>query len=196
MGFLRSGGGPGVVVDEDSDDPFRGLAVPEWGRAVAPRRLVEAAKGLIHDPGGLGADDPVGAVGHRGRTFGRVSKGQARDYQEGRFFLDAPRIRENQTGAAHEGDEIEITKGVEVGDPLAVKRLSRIRHGSEQISLAEELLLDPRVNGEHDRDVSCQLLEGVEEIRQAEWIVDVRRSVEGQDDVRVAVIETEATDDR
>src|SRR6266850_8206268 len=145
-------------LGEDPDDAFGGPAVPQMRRPALPEWLLERAERLVHDPTGIAADDPVGAVRDRDRTLRAVAKGQAGDPEEGRFFLDAPGIGEHQPRAAHEGDEVEVPERVEERDALTVERLSRTQLAAAKVCLPEELLLDARVEGKDDRDVPGQRL--------------------------------------
>ena len=54
------------------------------------------------------------------RTLGGVPKGQAGHAQDRRLLLDASRIGEDESGAAHQGNEVEVAQRIEIGDALAV----------------------------------------------------------------------------
>src|SRR3990172_502946 len=139
---------------EDIDDPLRGTAVPEGRTAVRPGGVGQSAKGLFEDAAGVAADDAVGPMGDGDRTLRRVSEGEAGDPEDRRLLLDAAGVRQNQLGATHESDEVEIAEGVEGGDALAVNGAVEGGVRRADVALPEELLPDARVQGEHDGQVA------------------------------------------
>src|SRR5438105_10258831 len=140
-----------AVPVENLDDSLRRVTVPEGRSPVGTRRVRESPEGLVQDPTRVAADDAIGPVGDGHRPFGRVAKREARDPPDGGFFLKAARIGQHQSGATHEGDEIEVAEGIDVHDALAPDGIAGWR---SLAPVPRELFLDPGVDGEHDRNVA------------------------------------------
>ena len=81
---------------------------------------IEHLVGFAHDSCRITTDHPVGAVRYCDRALRSVSQSKTWHAKDGAFFLEAPRIGQNQARPAHEGDEVEIPKGIEIGEPLAM----------------------------------------------------------------------------
>ena len=77
------------------------------GRCVSPRRISRGSAGDI-----LGLDEAIGAVADRDRPFRIRAQRQAR-IEDGRLFLDAPRIGDHEPGAAHERDEVDVAERID-----------------------------------------------------------------------------------
>src|SRR5207247_1322924 len=97
---------------------------------------------------------------------------------------------------AHESDEVEIAKGVEISDPFAVEPPPRLRLSRKPMPLPQKLLFDPWVEREDDRDMTGQGMDGIEKVRQAHSTIDVRRTVERDDGVRAVGIQPQTVENR
>src|SRR5437762_884231 len=53
-------------------------------------------------------------------TLRDTTERQAGHAQDRRLLLDASRIGEDESGAAHQGNEVEVAQRIEIGDALAV----------------------------------------------------------------------------
>ena len=128
-------------------------------------RIRERLESRVQDPTGIAADDAIGPVGHRHRSFRRAPERETWDPQERGFFLDTTGVGQHEACSAYERDKIEVAEWIHIRDALTAETIRGLGCDTAA-SLVGEALLDTRVYRKHDRDVTGQCLESLEEIRE------------------------------
>ena len=114
-----------AVLGNDLHDSVCRPAVPEGRRPGQGRRMVQGPEGFLQDHLRVGPDDLVRPMGDGDGTLRAVAQGEARNAQDGRLFLNSPRVGQDETRSTHQRDEVEIAKRVETRDSRAGKGLAR-----------------------------------------------------------------------
>lgn len=96
-------GSSGPDLQQNFDDSFVSLAIPESRNAGRLGVAGEDLRGGGSDFCGIGADELVSALRNRDRAFGIFAKLKARDAESSGFFLHATRIGEDERGFAEKG---------------------------------------------------------------------------------------------
>jgi asparagine synthase (glutamine-hydrolysing) len=148
-----------------------GLAIPEGGHAALAGVGLEFVPGAENGLAG-GAGEDVRAFVDSDRAFGILAEGQTGDPEGGGFLLDAAGVGEDNRGARHQVEEIEIAKGFTDAEAAGggVLRFECLK-----------ALAGAGMDGEIERIDLGNFIEGFEDAAQLGGIVDVGGAVEGDE---------------
>src|ERR1700731_1166539 len=86
------------------------MTIPEWGHSSS---LAVSSKNLFssrHDFVGVCSYEYICALGDSNRGLGVFTQGQAGDAEDGGFFLNTPRVGQDQSSLAEQAEKIEIAQ--------------------------------------------------------------------------------------
>ena len=154
-------------------DPLGSVAIPEgWDRRGGERALEDR---LIsrQDAVGLSADKLIAADLASDGSFGVFADGDARDLEEGSFFLDAARIGEDDFGVRHQVQKAQIVEGIEQ---------AKLGHTLEALTKRAMLKIvsGAGVHGKQQGKVLLDLFESIKDAFKNGGIVNVGGAVQGQ----------------
>lgn len=155
------------------DDPLGSVAIPKGRERGGGEGALEDRLISRQDAVGLGADELIGADLASDGSFGVFSDGDARDLEEGGFFLDAARIREDDFGMRHQMQKAEIVERIEQAN---------LGHALEPLTEGAVLKVvsGAGVHGKQQGEVLLDLFESIEDARKDGGIVDIRGAVQRQ----------------
>ena len=121
-------------VREDFNDSTRRVPVPQRRWLGGARRMVHGPERLVDDPSRVDTDHAVRPMGDGDGALRARSQREAGNTENRGFFLNATRIRQDEMRPAQQGDEVEVSQGIDVADTLA----ATVRRLLEPVSVALE----------------------------------------------------------
>ena len=100
-----------LIVDEDLDDSFSGVAVPKLRRRCGRPHAPQDTSKFVHDFSRIRANQYIRPVRQSHRPLGILAQSDAGHPENRGLLLNAPRIGQDNFSARHKMEKIEITQG-------------------------------------------------------------------------------------